>query len=211
MLILAVYKRLVVAHGSLVRGEFLQFALRPTSYELAGKAVGLVGMGRIGREVARRVHAFDAHVLYADPVVALSAAEETALGAARVGLDELLAGSDVVSLHVPLTAETRALVRRETLAKMKPGAVLINTARGALVDEAALVEALRTGRLAGAGLDVFEREPPGADNPLLALDNVILTPHIAAGTRDALIEKMRAAFANMQRVLRGERPVNLVP
>ncbi len=211
LLILAVFKRLVLAHSGLVRGEFMQFELRPTSFELAAKTVGLIGMGRIGREVARRAQAFDARVIYCDPEVTFSRAEMEQLAAKKVGLEHLLATADVVSLHVPLTAGTRTLIRRESLAIMKPTAILINTARGGLVDEAALVEALRAGRLAGAGLDVFQKEPPNADNPLLSLDNVILTPHIAAGTRDALIEKMRAAFANMERVLKGEQPINLVP
>ena len=111
---------------------------------------------------------------------------------------------------MPLAPETRGLIGARELGLLRPGAILINTARGPLVDEGALARALAAGRLAGAGLDVFEREPPAADNPLLALDNVVLTAHVAAGTADAFRAKMRAAFANMERVLRGEAPLHKV-
>jgi phosphoglycerate dehydrogenase-like enzyme len=210
LLILAVYKRIVQAHSSLRDGHWLQFALRPSSYELAGKTLGLIGMGRIGRAVARRAAVFDARILYEDPEVSLSAAEEQELGARKVERDELLMASDIVSLHVPLTEGTRRLIAARALSRMKENAILINTARGPLVDEQALIGALRAGKIGGAGLDVFEKEPPDPSSPLFSLENVVATPHIAAGTRDALIAKMRAAFANMERVARGERPMNLV-
>ena len=126
-------------------------------------------------------------------------------------MEDLLRESDIVSLHVPTTSETKGMMNRERLALMKKSGILINTARGNLIDETALYEALRDGKIAGAGLDVFEKEPPSPDHPLLKLNNVILTPHIAAGTKDALIAKMRAVFANMVRVTRGEKPINLVP
>jgi phosphoglycerate dehydrogenase-like enzyme len=210
LLILALYKRLREAETALRAGGWPVWSLRSRSFELAGKTLGLVGFGRIGREVARRALAFDAAVLYYDPVRAPADAEE-ALRASYAPLDELLQRSDVVSLHLPLTPATRGLIGERELGLMRPTAVLINTARGPLVDEAALVRALTSGRLLGAGLDVFATEPPAADNPLLALDNVVVTPHIAAGTRDAFRTKLRAIFANLQRVARGEPPANLVP
>jgi phosphoglycerate dehydrogenase-like enzyme len=205
LLILALYKRLLEADASLRRGEWLQWALRPTSYEIAGKTIGLVGLGRIGREVAVRARAFGADVVYFDPVRP-DAATEQALDVAWLPFDELLAAADVVSLHLPLTPATRRIIDAAAIARMKPTALLINTARGSLVDEAALVEALRAGRLLGAGLDVFDREPPPADHPLFTLANVVVTPHVAAGTVDALQAKMDACFANMRRVVAGEEP-----
>jgi phosphoglycerate dehydrogenase-like enzyme len=209
LLILSIYKRILEADASMRRGEWLQWALRPTSFEISGKSIGLVGLGRTGREVASRACAFGAKVVYTDTVRPEPALED-ALGVSFLSLDELLSTSDIVSLHAPLTPETRYLINTNSLAKMKPTAILINTARGPLVDEPALVEALRTGKILGAGLDVFEREPPPKDHPLFALPNVVLTPHIAAGTADALQAKMDACFANMQRVIAGMEPENRI-
>ena len=176
---------------------------------LQGKTLGVVGMGGIGQATARRAKAFGMEIVYQsrseiDPGIAAE------LGARRVDLDELLAVSDVVSLHLPLTPATRRIIDAAAIARMKPTAALINTARGPLVDEAALVEALRAGRLLGAGLDVFDREPPPADHPLFTLPNVVVTPHVAAGTVDALQAKMDACFANMRRVVAGEEPVDRI-
>ena len=208
LLILAVYKKLVVAHNSLLKGEWLQFALRPESYEMYGKTLGLVGFGRIGREVAKRAKPFDIRILYYDKYIHVSSEEK--LEVAEVSFEKLLVESDIVSLHVPLTNETKSMMNRQTFRAMKRSAILINTARGSLVNEKDLYEALVDKVIAGAGLDVFEKEPPSPENPLFKLDHVILTPHISAGTKDALIAKMRAAFANMVRVTRGETPINLV-
>ena len=210
LLILAVYKKLVIAHNSLVKGEWLQFALRPESYEMYGKTLGLVGFGRIGREVANRAKPFDVRILYYDKYIHASPDQKETLGVDEVSFEKLLAESDIISLHVPLTDETRGMMNHKAFKAMKHTATLINTARGGLVNERDLYEALRGRVIAGAGLDVFEKEPPSPDNPLFKLDNVILTPHISAGTKDALIAKMRAAFANMVRVTRGEKPINLV-
>lgn len=208
LLILAVCKRLPTASAGIARGEWMQWSLRQHSLELCGKTLGLVGFGRIGREVARRALGFDARVVFFDPFVEL----ELQLPVERAGtLEDLLARSDIVSLHLPQTPENRHLLNAGTLSLMKPGALLINTARGALVDEEALVESLRSGHLGGAGLDVFETEPLPPDHPLLAFPNVIATPHIAAGTRDALHAKMKAVFANLLRFTRGEPLKNLVP
>jgi D-3-phosphoglycerate dehydrogenase len=204
LLLLAVYKRLVVADTKMREGTWLQWGLRSTSFELCGKALGLVGFGRIGQAVAKRAHAFDAHILYHDTFLPTLPAEAKAWGVESVGLEELLQRADVVSIHVPTTDETRKFMNADRFAQMKRSAVFINTSRGAVVDEAALVRALREHVIAGAGLDVFETEPINPDNPLLALDNVVLTLHIAAGTVDALTEKMRSVFGNLQRFVAGE-------
>ncbi len=210
LLILAVYKRLVVADAKMRQGTWLQWGLRSTSFELCGKTLGLVGFGRIGQAVAKRAHAFDARILYHDTFIPTPPTEARAWGVESVGLDDLLRRSDVVSVHVPTTDETRKFVNADRFRQMKRTAVFINTSRGAVVEELALIRALQDKVIAGAGLDVFEREPIQADNPLLAMDNVVLTPHIAAGTVDALREKMHAVFANMQRCLRGEPMHDLV-
>lgn len=202
LLILALYRRLREAESALRAGGWPVWALRSRSFELAGKHLGLVGFGRIGRAVARRAAAFEAAVSYYDPQRA-TPEEERALGVRYSALDDLLGEADVVSLHLPLSPATRGLIGERELGLMRPQAILINTARGALVDEAALTRALQEGRLAGAGLDVFESEPPLAHNPLLTLQNVVLTPHIAAGTIDAFRTKMRAVFEAIQRVAAG--------
>jgi phosphoglycerate dehydrogenase-like enzyme len=209
LLILALYKRLLEADASMRRGEWLQWALRPTSFEIAGKTIGLVGLGRIGREVAIRARAFAANIVYFDTQRPGQAIERE-LGVTFRSLDDLLAESDIVSLHAPLTLATRYLIDAATLAKMKPTAILINTARGPLVDEGALADALRSGSILGAGLDVYGVEPPQPDHPLFALPNVVLTPHISAGTVDALHAKMEACFANMRRVIVGEEPFDRI-
>jgi D-3-phosphoglycerate dehydrogenase / 2-oxoglutarate reductase len=167
--------RNVVAHDLGVRGGVWQ---RSTGIELAGKRLGIVGYGAIGREVARIAQGLDMEVVAHDPLV--EDADVT-----LVPLAEVFATSDAVSLHVPLTAETRGMVGAGELAAMKPTAFLLNTARGGLVDEDALAEALRTGRIAGAALDGFADEPLG-DSPLRDLDNVVLSPHAGAATLDAI-------------------------
>lgn len=209
LLILSLYRNLLTAAMSLREGRWLQWSLRPRSFNLMGKRLGIVGLGRIGWEVARRGRAFGCEVLYTD-LVRAPAEVEAELGAICLSLDDLLAQVDILTLHVPLTEATRGLIGARELARMRPSAILINTARGGLVDEEALYHALVTGQIAGAGLDVFAQEPPPPDHPLLRLGNVVATPHIAAGTRDALQEKMKAAFANMQRVAQGLEPLHRV-
>lgn len=204
LLILAVYKRLVVADTTLRQGVWLQWGLRSTSFELAGKTLGLLGFGRIGQAVARRADAFEAKILYHDPFLKEAPEATVAWDARSVSFDDLLRHSDIVSVHVPTTDQTRRFLSTPQFEKMKRSAILINTARGAVVDESALIRALENKRIAGAGLDVFEREPISMDNPLLKMDNVVLTPHISAGTVDALREKMRAVFANLQRCAEGK-------
>jgi len=209
LLILALYKRLREADGSMRQGMFFQWELRSRSFEMYGKTMAIIGLGRIGREVAKRSQAFGLRLIYSD-LHRAPAEVERDYGATFVSFEECLVRSDILSLHLPLTQATHHLIGRQELSRMKPAAVLINTARGPLVDEIALVEALQSRQIAGAGLDVYEAEPPPQDHPLFRLENVVLTPHIAAGTRDALVAKMDACFENMQRIIRGEPPVDLV-
>ena len=204
LLILAIYKRLVVADTKLREGTWLQWGLRATSYELAGKTLGLVGFGRIAQAVAQRAHAFETRILYYDPYLTKRPPAANTWNAEAVSLPELLRQSDIVSLHVPTTDETRRFMSTPQFEQMKPSAILINTSRGAVVDEPALIKALEAEIIAGAGLDVFEQEPIQPDNPLLKMDNVVLTPHIAAGTVDALRQKMQSVFANLQRFAEGK-------
>ena len=166
--------------------------------EVCGRTVGLVGYGAIPGRLAPMLQAMGARVLYASRSPKPDAVGE------RVTLDALLAASDIVSLHVPLAPDTERLVDAAAIARMKPGAVLVNTARGGLVDEAALVGALRSGRLGAAGLDVFETEPAAAGNPLFDLDNVVCSPHVAWLTRETLERSLAVAVENCRRIETGE-------
>ncbi len=209
LLILALFRHLLAVDAAVRRGEWPVWSMRSRSFELAGKTLGLIGFGRIGREVAKRARAFDATIIYHDLVPA-PATVEAELGVTYVSREDLFRGADVVSLHAPLTAQTRGMIGERELRLMRSDAVLINTARGALLDEPALARALAEGWIAGAGLDVFAQEPPHPHNPMLTCSNVVLTPHVAAGTLDAYRTKMQAVFANMQRVARGEAPLHQV-
>ena len=165
--------------------------------ELRGRTVGLVGGGAVAARLVGPLRALDARVVYADK------SERPDLGIERRDLEALLEESDVVSLHVPLTSETEGLIGRSALGRMKPGSVLINTARGGLVEEAALLEALTNGRLRAAGLDVLAEEPPPSNHPFLALDNVVLTPHVAWLTRETLYRSFDVALENVRRLRDG--------
>lgn len=176
-------------------------------FELFGKTFGVVGTGAIGTRVAKIAAAFGCRVL----AYSRTAKQELVnAGVQYVSLDELLAQSDFVSLHVPLTDATRGLINAAAIAKMKQGAVLLNTARGPVVDSAALAEALNAGKLAGAGIDVFEGEPPIAENhPLCSAKNTVLTPHVAFASREALETRADIVFANIEKWLNGA-PQNVV-
>jgi glyoxylate reductase len=205
-LILATVRRLPQAEQSLRRGAWRGWGFWDyLGGDIAGAALGIYGMGRIGQAVARRARAFDMKVQYFSRT-RLPDDLETALGVTRVEWDALLTTSDVLSLHAPSTPATRHLLNAESLARMKPGSYLVNTARGALVDEAALVRALAHGPLAGAGLDVYEREPevhPG----LLDLPNVVLLPHIGSATPDTRTAMAVLAAKNIAAVLGGGEPL----
>lgn len=211
LLILALLKKVVPAHNALVEGRWLQWGLRIHTRDLEGKTLGLLGFGRTGRATARRARAFDVRLLAHDPYITLTPEERAGFDVELVDRARLLREADIVCCHVPLTPETRHLINRETLGLMKPSAYLVNVSRGGVVDQEALVEALRVRRIAGAALDVFSPEPLPPGHPLTTLDNVVLTPHIAAGTLDAFRAKMRFAFANIQRFARGEPPLDRVP
>jgi glyoxylate reductase len=206
-LLLAVARRLGEGEAMVRAGKFQGWS--PTMLvgaDLAGSTLGLVGFGRIAAAVGRRARGFDMRLLHTARHDHLEAA---ALGSRRVEVDELLAESDFVSIHVPLTDETRHLIDAKALRKMKPTAYLINTARGAIVDEAALGEALATGVIAGAGIDVYEREPE-IHPSLIKLSNVVLLPHLGSATVGAREGMSRLAAANLIAALSGERPPNLL-
>ena len=210
MLMLTVSRRLVWQHGSVAAGRWRGNGPAPRMYELFDKTLGIVGLGTIGKKVARLAQAFGMRVQYYD-IARLREDAEDLLGVRFRLLRELLKSSDVVSLHVPLNDSTRGMIGANELALMKPAAILVNTCRGPVVDERALHQALSNHRLFGAGLDVFEQEPPPGDNPLLKLDNVVLTAHFAGPTWDNHMTRFRNAFDNVQRVNRGEPPLWVVP
>jgi phosphoglycerate dehydrogenase-like enzyme len=210
MLMLTVARRVIWQHGNVSAGRWRGNGPSPRMYELFGKTIGIVGLGTIGKKVARLARAFGMRVEYYD-IARLSEDAEDALGVRFRLLHELLSNADVVSLHVPLNESTRHMIGQRELARMKPTALLINTSRGPVVEEAALVRALSEDQLFGAGLDVFDPEPPRADNPLLKLDNVVLTAHFAGPTWDNHAARFRNAFDNVQRVARGEAPLWVVP
>jgi len=176
----------------------------PRGRELGALTVGIVGLGNIGNAVASRLRAFGTRLLFSDVV------PRSAPGTGAVALDDLLAASDVVTVHVPLDQDTRHLIGDAQLARMKPGAILINASRGPVVDEAALVRALDAGHLGGAGLDVFEVEPLPVDSPLRGFENVFLSPHAGAWTDEAEARLLEVCAANLRRALAGQEPFNVV-
>jgi phosphoglycerate dehydrogenase-like enzyme len=202
---LSLYRRLTAADRAVREGRWSAAIDGMNTFEMANKVVGVLGFGNIGQKVARRVQAFDAIVQYYDKFP-LSPERERELKVRRVSLDELFRTSDIISCHAPLTADTRHVVNRERLSMMKPTAVVINTSRGPVVDEAALLEALQQKRIAGAGLDVFEKEPVDPGNPLLKLENVVLSPHSAGTTWDTWFRRAEFAYQNMKRVWEGQPP-----
>jgi phosphoglycerate dehydrogenase-like enzyme len=210
LLMLAVFKWLPQHHTALHDGRWLGHDKVLGMFELRKKTVGIVGFGHIGREVARCLLGFQTTTLYYD--VARAAPEvEQEFKARHVPLEELLRQSDLVTLHTPLLPQTRALIGAPQLALMKPTAILVNTARGPIIDEVALYEALKAKRIMGAGLDVFMREPIDPKNPLLELDNVVISPHIAGSTYDTWFRRLDLAFGNITRVARGEAPAYVIP
>ena len=181
-LLYGVARRIAPADASVRRGEWTRSAF--TGSELRGRTLGIVGLGKIGQAIAVRARAMEMAVLGVDPYVTAEAAANH--GVELVGFDEMLARSDVVTVHVPLTRATRGLIGRDAIAKLKPGSIVLNVARGGILDEAAVAEALRSGHLAGAGIDVFEDEPP-TGSPLLDAPNTLLTPHLGASTAEAQV------------------------
>ena len=208
-LLLAVARRIGEGERMVRAGEWHGWGpLQVLGGEVNGKTLGLIGMGRIGQAVARRATGFNMKIIYYNRSK-LDPALESELKATAVELDELIGSSDFVSVHAPYTKETHHLIDGEKLARMRPTAYLINTARGPMVEEAALVAALKNNRIAGAALDVYEQEPllyPG----LRELDNVVLAPHLGSATHQTRGEMSRLAATNLVMALRGERPLHLV-
>jgi phosphoglycerate dehydrogenase-like enzyme len=210
MLMLAVLKQLVRLHTDVVTGNWGRNLADARVHELAGKRLGIVGLGNIGKKVTRRAAAFDMHIQYHD-IARLTEDQEDSLGVRFVLLSELLRTSDVVTLHVPLDDSTRNLFGSREFAQMKSSAILINTCRGPVVDEDALYQALTEGRIAAAGLDVMVDEPPRPGHPLCRLPNVTLTPHSAGPTWESWPARFRNGFDNIQRVASGRPPCWMIP
>ena len=203
---LTLYRRMLHADPAVRAGKWNAPIDGLNTFEMANKVVGIMGFGNIGQKVAKRVQAFDAQVQYYDKYP-LTPEREGELNAKRVTLEELFRTSDIISCHAPFTRETHHVVGKKYLAMMKPSAIIINTSRGEVVDEAALYEALRDRKIAGAGLDVFEQEPVDPKNPLLTLDNVVVSPHTAGTTWDTWFRRADFAYRNFQRVWSGQPPL----
>ena len=200
-MVVALYRNLIPCNEA-VRREGTKEGL--IGFELEGKTFGIIGTGAIGLRVAPIAQAFGCRVL------AYSRTKKDVPGITYTDLETLLKSSDIVSLHTPLTPETRGLIGEKELSSMKPSAILINTARGPVVDSAALADALNCGKIAGAGVDVFEMEPPvPADHPLLNAKNLIATPHVAFATREALVKRAAIVFDNIDRWIKGT-PANVI-
>lgn len=204
-LILALNRNLVRGHVGILRGQWLKGELSATSMRLNGKTVGIIGLGYIGKALAKLLAAFDCRILY-HKRTPLPEAEEAALGVHYAPLEALLRQSDVVTLNCELNASTRNLIDADRLALMKPDAILVNAARGGVMVEADVAEAVRTGRLRGAAVDVFETEPLPEDNALRGIDGIILTPHVGAISSDSYAPNVSRMAANMQALAEGRAP-----
>ena len=210
-LLLAIARRLVEA-DKFIRSKSWKIQWSPTMLlgsDVYGKTIGIIGLGRIGLAVARRAKGFNMKILYFD-VNRIPLDLEKELNAEFCSLERLLKESDFITLHVPLNKSTYHMIGENELRLMKPTALLINTSRGAVIDEKALIKALKEKWIAGAALDVFEKEPIDEDNPLLSMDNVVLTPHIASATHEARSKMAEVSAKNLLSVLRGEMPQFLV-
>jgi phosphoglycerate dehydrogenase-like enzyme len=211
LLMLAIYRKLIPQHIMVSTGRWHVNEPAPDMFDMHGKTLGIVGFGNIGRRVARIAQGgFDMRIQYND-LLRLSENEEDALDVRFRLLPELLATSDIVTLHVPLTDATRRMIGKPELQRMQPHSLLINCSRGEVVDFEALHEALTSGGIAAAGLDVFPEEPPTPSEPLLSLDNVVLSAHFAGSSHETRVKMLRNAFDSVLRVARGERPNWIVP
>lgn len=202
MFLLAIAKRVIPSHAMIVAGGFDRKMTRP----LRGQTLGLVGYGRIGRTVAKHAIGLGMNVLAYDPFLTAGTEE----GVTVSSLDDVIAHSDFISLHAPLTPETRHIIRRETIARMKQGVVLVNTARGPLIDEAALAEALTNGQVSAAGLDVFEKEPPLPGSPILSAPNVVFTPHVGGIDEEGVRQMAVMACKSVVDLFQGRWPAERI-
>ncbi len=208
LLMLAVYKQLLASVISTRKDAWSLPITGENTFEMANKKIGILGLGNIGKQVAKRVQGFDATVIYHD--IYRMNDDEKKLDVSYVSLRELFKESDILTCHTPLTGSTKHIVNDQTLSMMKPSSVVINTSRGEVVDERALIRALNAGVVSAAGLDVFEREPVDKENPLLSMDNVIVTPHMAGTTWDTWARRAKFGFENMKRVNHGNLPESIV-
>lgn len=210
MLILGCLKKLILSHEKTKRGEWAQDEMETHGvFELLGKTMGIIGVGLIGKEVAKRAKPFGPQMIYYD-VNRLAKGEEDELGVTYRPLDTLIAESDVITIHTPLTPQTENIIGADRITAMKTNAIIINASRGSIVDEEALAQALKEGRIRGAGLDVFSQEPISPENPILNAPNTILTPHIAGATNESRIRIINLTIDNVLSVLTGKEPVNIV-
>jgi D-3-phosphoglycerate dehydrogenase len=203
LLMLAVYRNLIQLHNNVLDGKWQVGGIASISYTIDGKTVGLIGMGNIGKRVTKEVQAFGGTVQYYD-VFRLLPEEEEKLGIQYVELEQLLKTSDIISLHVPLTDTTRHLIHKDTLNLMKPSAIIVNTARGAIIKQDDLVETLQNKKILGAGLDCLEQEPADQSNPLFNLKNVVITPHMGGSTIDISVNMAKRCIENIVKVSKNE-------
>lgn len=208
-LMIMVLNRIVPGVEGARDGSWADKARSRPLFELMDRTVGIVGLGNIGGLVARRLSGFDCELIYSD-VRTIPEVVERELNVKRVALDDLLATSDVVTAHVPLYSGTRGIFDAAAFKRMKNTAIFINACRGAVHDEADLIQALKDGEIAGAGLDVLEDEPADLDNPLLSMDNVVVTPHMAGSTEERIERALLSSFENARRVTRGDEPAQQI-
>ncbi len=209
MLMLICLKQFIRLNQGMREGKFRGIVDRKDGHELYGRTVGIIGFGNIGRRIAKLVYGFGANVIYNERFF-VPYALRADMKAKPVTLDELLAESDIVTVHVPAMSSNKALIGWEQLNKMKKSAYLINTSRGANVDEQALVRALNEKVIAGAGLDVFEKEPTDPKNPLIFMPNVAVSPHAAANTWENWVPTVETVWSNLERVAHGQPPLNQI-
>ncbi|MBR61636.1 MAG: lactate dehydrogenase [Dehalococcoidia bacterium] len=209
MLILATYHRLIEVDKATRDGEW-GYPLDGTNvFELAGKRVGLLGMGNIARQVARRLLPFDARIQYHD-LHRLSPNDEEDLSIKYVDMETLFSSSDIISIHIPLIDSTYHLIDKNLIDLMKPSAIIVNTSRGSIIKESYLIKALSRNKISGAALDVFEQEPIEKNNPLLSMKNVIVTPHCAGNNWDAWSRRAKFGYSNIQNMVNGGEPLSIV-
>jgi len=211
-LMIGVYRKMHLQYQAVRSGDWggeIRANWYHQAHELTGKTVGIVGLGRIGQQVAKRLHGWDCNLVYYDPLE-VPRDVENELNVTRLDLDEVLRTSDIVTLHVPLMGRTRGMISDREFGLMKPTAVLINACRGPVVDEAALIRALNAQEISAAGLDVLEEEPTPKDNPLLKMDNVVVTAHMASFAQESGERSRLFAIGNVARVARGEEPTSIV-